>query len=115
MLSITHYLFLSIALMLIGFTGALIRRNLLVRLFSVALVFVAAAIALASFGRLFGDANGQSFSIFVVVTVAIELPVLLAIAAAAFRRWADLIVIAPAMESPSQPDNPQDPTPAMQP
>ena len=67
MLSITHYLVLSVALLLIGVVGALGRTNLVVRLFSIQLILGAVAINLAAFARLFADTNGQSFAIFEIL------------------------------------------------
>jgi NADH-quinone oxidoreductase subunit K len=87
MLSITHYLVLSVALLVIGLVGALLRRNLLVRLFSIELILSAAAINLAAFARLFADTAGQSFAVFEIAIAGAGALVLLAIIAAAFSEW----------------------------
>ena len=87
MLSVTHYLFLSFALFFIGLTGVLSRRNLVVKLFSIEIILNAASINFMAFGRLYGDATGQVFSILVVAMLALELLVALVIIAAVCSRW----------------------------
>jgi NADH-quinone oxidoreductase subunit K len=87
MLPIPYYLFLSIALLIIGVTGALLRRNLLVRLFSVELILIGASLNFMAFARLFADAPGQLFAFFIILISLAEILVALAIIAAVFRRW----------------------------
>jgi NADH-quinone oxidoreductase subunit K len=87
MLPIYDYLFLSFALLLIGVVGALTRRNIIVKLFSIELILNAAAINLAAFARTFADAGGQTFTLFMIAVIAAEIFVALAIIAAVFRRW----------------------------
>jgi NADH-quinone oxidoreductase subunit K len=87
MLPVTHYLFLSFALFFIGLTGALTRRNLIVKLFSVEIILNAASINFMAFARLYGDASGQGFSMLVVAMLALELLVALVIIAAVCSRW----------------------------
>lgn len=87
MLPIYDYLFLSFALLLIGAGGALTRRNIIVRLFSIELILNAAAINFAAFARMFADAGGQTFTLFMIAVIAAEIFVALAIVVAVFRRW----------------------------
>jgi NADH:ubiquinone oxidoreductase subunit K len=87
MLPVYHYLFLSFALLLIGAVGVLTRRNIIVKLFSIELIFNAAAINLAAFARTFADAGAQTFTLFMIAVIAAEIFVALAIIAAVFRRW----------------------------
>jgi len=87
MLPIPYYLFLSIALLIIGTTGALMRSNLLVRLFSVELILIGASMNFMAFARLFADAPGQLFAFFIILVATAEILVALAIFAAVFRRW----------------------------
>ena len=87
MLPVTHYLFLSFALFFVGLTGVLSRRNLVVKLFSIEIILNAASINFMAFARLYGDATGQIFSIFVVAMLALELLVALVIIAAVCSRW----------------------------
>ena len=87
MLPITHYLLLSFALLFIGLTGALTRRNLIVKLFSIEIILNATSINFLAFARLYGDASGQVFAILAVATLGLELLVALAIIAAVCSRW----------------------------
>jgi NADH-quinone oxidoreductase subunit K len=87
MLPLTHYLFLSFALLLIGLTGVLTRRNLIIKLFSMEIILNATSINLAAFARLYGDTSGQIFAVLTVVMLALELLVALEIIAAVCSRW----------------------------
>ena len=87
MLPLTHYLFLSFALFLIGLTGVLTRRNLIIKLFFVEIILNATSINFVAFARLYGDAMGQVFAIITVVLLALEVLVALAIIAAVCSRW----------------------------
>jgi NADH-quinone oxidoreductase subunit K len=87
MLPLTHYLFLSFALLFTGLIGVLTRRNLIIRLFSIEIILNATSINLAAVARLYGDASGQIFAMLTVVMLAIELLVALAIIAAVCSRW----------------------------
>lgn len=87
MLPVTDYLFLSLALLLIGMVGAVTRRNLVIKLFSIELILNAASINFMAFARLFADAAGQTFAIFTIAIIATEILVALAIVAAVFRSW----------------------------
>jgi NADH-quinone oxidoreductase subunit K len=87
MLPIPYYLFLSIALLIIGVIGALTRRNLLVRLFSVELVLIGASLNFMAFARWFADAAGQLFAFFIILINLAEILAALAIVATVFRRW----------------------------
>ena len=87
MLSTAHYLFLSFALFLIGLTGVLTRRNLIIKLFSIAIILNATTINFVAFARLYGDPSGQVFAIATVVMLALEVLVALVIIAAVCSRW----------------------------
>jgi NADH-quinone oxidoreductase subunit K len=80
MLSIEHYLILSLVLFVIGVAGLLLRRNVLVMLMSIELMLNAVNINLVAFSRLHGSADGQVFAVFIVVVVAAEAVVAVAIA-----------------------------------
>jgi NADH-quinone oxidoreductase subunit K len=80
MLSIDHYLILSLVLFVIGVVGLLLRRNVLVMLMSIELMLNAVNINLVAFSRLHGSADGQVFAVFVVVVAAAEAVVAVAIA-----------------------------------
>ncbi|MBZ5701142.1 MAG: NADH-quinone oxidoreductase subunit NuoK [Acidobacteriia bacterium] len=85
MLSVNHYLFLSLALFTIGVIGVLTRRNVIVILMSIELILNAVNINLVAFSRLFGDVAGQVFAIFIVTDAAAEAAVGLGIIIAFFR------------------------------
>jgi NADH-quinone oxidoreductase subunit K len=85
MLSIEHYLVLSLALFTAGVVGVLTRRNLVVMLMSIELILNAVNINLVAFSRLHGSVDGQAFAIFVMVDAAAEAVVGLSIMLAFFR------------------------------
>ena len=85
MMPIGHYLFLSLALFLIGAAGVITRRNVLVVLMSIELIFTAVIINLVAFSRIYGDVDGQVFALFIVLVTASETTVGLAIIIALFR------------------------------
>jgi len=85
-LSIDHYLILSLALFTIGIIGMLTRRNVLVMLMSIELILNAANINLIAFSRLHGSVDGQVFVLFVMAVAAAEAVVGLSIILAFFRK-----------------------------
>lgn len=85
MISIDHYLLLSLALLVIGVAGALARRDLIVTLMSVELILNAVNINLAAFSRMWGNVNGQVFALFLIACEAGEAVVAVGIVLAVFR------------------------------
>jgi NADH-quinone oxidoreductase subunit K len=85
MLSINHYLILSLALFTVGVVGVLTRRNVIIMLMSVELILNAVNINLVAFSRLHGSVVGQVFAIFVLVDAAAEAVVGLSIILAFLR------------------------------
>ena len=85
MLSVNHYLFLSLALFTIGVVGVLTRRNVIVILMSIELILNAVNINLVAFSRLVGSVEGQIFAIFIITDAAAEAAVGLGIIIAFFR------------------------------
>ncbi|MFZ0819048.1 MAG: NADH-quinone oxidoreductase subunit NuoK [Candidatus Acidiferrales bacterium] len=85
MLSISHYLVLSLALFTIGVVGVVTRRNVIIILMSIELILNAVNINLVAFSRLFGDTAGQVFAIFIITDAAAEAAVGLGIMIAFFR------------------------------
>jgi multisubunit Na+/H+ antiporter MnhC subunit len=61
MVPIGHYLFLSLALLVIGIVGVVTRRNVIIILMSVELILNAVNINLVAFSRLVGSVEGQIF------------------------------------------------------
>lgn len=85
MIPISHYLFLSLALFIIGVIGVLTRRNVIIILMSIELILNAVNINLVAFARVFGDVAGQVFAIFIITDAAAEAAVGLGIIIAFFR------------------------------
>jgi NADH-quinone oxidoreductase subunit K len=85
MLSIEHYLILSLALLIVGVVGVLTRRNAIIVLMSIELMLNAVNINLIAFSRLHGSVDGQVFAIFVMTAAAAEAAVGLGIILAFFR------------------------------
>lgn len=87
-LTLSHYLFLSSALFVIGLFGVLTRRNVIGILMSVELIFNAANINLVAFNRyLHGQAViGQAFTVFTITVAAAEIVVGLALVLAIYRK-----------------------------
>ena len=85
MISITHYIVLSLALFTIGVIGVVTRRNVIIILMSIELILNAVNINLVAFSRLFGQVGGQVFAIFIITDAAAEAAVGLGIIIAFFR------------------------------
>jgi NADH-quinone oxidoreductase subunit K len=85
MLSVNHYLVLSLALFIIGAVGVVTRRNVIVILMSIELILNAVNINLVAFSRLYGSVTGQVFALFVITDAAAEAAVGLGIIIAFFR------------------------------
>jgi NADH-quinone oxidoreductase subunit K len=82
---VTHYLALSMALLMIGTVGVLTRRNIIVVLMSIELILNAVNINLVAFSGYLQNVNGQVFAIFVITDAAAEAAVGLGILIALFR------------------------------
>ena len=83
--STPHYLFLSLALLIIGTVGVLTRRNIIVILMSIELILNAVNINLVAFSNYLQNVNGQVFTIFVITVAAAEAAVGLGILIALFK------------------------------
>ena len=82
---VTHYLVLSMALLIIGTVGVLTRRNIIVILMSIELILNAVNINLVAFSDYLQNINGQVFTIVVITDAAAEAAVGLGILIALFR------------------------------
>ena len=82
---VTHYLVLSMALLMIGTVGVLTRHNIIVVLMSIELILNAVNINLVAFSDYLQNVNGQVFAIFVITDAAAEAAVGLGILIALFR------------------------------
>jgi NADH-quinone oxidoreductase subunit K len=85
MVPLSAYITLSVILFIIGAVGVLIRRNLIIILLSIELIFNAANINFVAFSHYFQVITGQVFVFFVLTVAAAEVAVGLAIIIALFR------------------------------
>ena len=80
MITLNHYLILSGLLFAIGVLGIMIRRNVLMILLCIELMFNAANLAFVAYARAWHDLTGQLIVFFVITVAAAEVTVGLAIA-----------------------------------
>lgn len=80
------YLVVSALIFCIGAGGVLTRRNPLVILLCLELMLNASNLALITFSRMHGNADGQIFALIVMVVAACEVAVGLGMIVAIFRR-----------------------------
>jgi NADH:ubiquinone oxidoreductase subunit K len=92
MVPLSAYVVLSAILFTIGTVGVLIRRNLIILLLSIELMFNAANINFVAFSHYFQDVTGQVFVVFVLTIAAAEVAVGLAIVIALYRNRATVNV-----------------------
>ena len=85
MVPTTHYVVLSLILFGIGAVGVLVRRNTIIVLMSLELMFNAANINLVVFSSQLQNLGGQVFAVFVIAIAAGEAAIGLAILLALFR------------------------------
>lgn len=85
-LTLTHYLFVSATMFVIGLVGFLTRRNLIIMFLCTELMFQAAGLALIAFGRFHLDLTGQTFVIFILTVAAAEAAMALALIVLLYRR-----------------------------
>ncbi len=86
MITLNHYLILSGVLFAIGLMGIMTRRNVLMILLCIELMFNAANLAFVAFARAWNDLGGQMIVFFVITVAAAEVTVGLAIAILMARR-----------------------------
>ena len=81
-----HFLVLGVLLFAIAMVGVFLnRRNLLILLMSIELMFLSVNINLVAFSHYMGDAAGQIFVFFILTVVAAETAIGLAILVVVFR------------------------------
>ena len=85
-MTLNHFLILSLILFSIGVTGVLCRRNVIIVLMSLELIFNSANISLAAFSYFLQSLNGMVFVIFSITIAAAEVAIGLAILVAVYRR-----------------------------
>ncbi|MHB8151844.1 MAG: NADH-quinone oxidoreductase subunit NuoK [Bacillati bacterium] len=82
---ISNYVALSGILFFLGVTGVLLRRNPLIMLMSIELMFNAANLLLVAFARLWTQNVGQIFAFLSITVAAAEAAIGLAIVVVVFR------------------------------
>jgi len=85
MIPTSYYMFLSLALLIIGVIGVLTRRNVIIVLMSIELILNAVNINLVAMARHLGSVEGQVFAIFIITAAAAEAAIGLGIIIAFFR------------------------------
>ncbi len=90
MITLNHYLSVSALLFSIGLMGVLTRRNVLMVLLGIELMFNAANLSFVAYSRAWGDAGGQVVVFFVIIVAAAEVTVGLAIAVQLMRQFRTL-------------------------
>jgi len=91
------YLILAAAFFAIGLVGVMLRRNLIVLFMSIELMLNAVNLTLVAGSRLWGDADGQVFTFFIIVVAAAEVVVGLAILVNLFFRRGTVDVDVPSL------------------
>ncbi len=81
-----NYIALSAVLFFIGVIGVIVRRNPLIMLMSIELLFNAANLALVTYARVWSNLDGHIFAFLVITVAAAEAAIGLAIVAVTFRR-----------------------------
>jgi len=89
---LSAWLSVVVALFVIGLVGVATRRNLLIQLMSVELMLNAANLALVTFSRWHGDAEGQVVAFLVMAVAAGEAAVGLALVIAFFRHRRSVLI-----------------------
>lgn len=86
MISLTHYLMLSAALLSIGMAGIVLnRKNLIVLLMSIELILLAVNTNLVAFSHFLNDTSGEVFVFFILTVAAAESAIGLALLVLLFR------------------------------
>lgn len=80
MITLNHYLIASAVLFCIGLIGVMTRRNVLMILLCIEIMFNAANLAFIAYARSLGDLGGQIMVFFIIIVAAAEVTVGLAIA-----------------------------------
>jgi len=83
--AITNYIALSATIFFIGVAGVLLRRNPLIMLMSIELMWNAANLLFLAFSRMWGNNAGHIFAFLVITVAAAEAAIGLAIVVIVFR------------------------------
>ena len=83
---VQYYIFLSLALFVIGIMGTLIRRNAIIIFMCIELMLNSVNLLLVAFSKMFNDPSAQIFVFFIMVVAAAEVAVGLAIIVMMYRK-----------------------------
>jgi len=89
-LTLTHYLVLSAILFVIGITGVIRRKNLLMLFFATEIMLNAANVALVAISKFTGDFGGQMFALFIIAVAASEVAVGLGLLILVYKKYGTL-------------------------
>ena len=92
MVPLSYYVILSAVLFIIGVTGVLIRRNIIIILLSIELMLNATNINFVAFSHYLHAITGQVFVFFTLTVAAAEVAIGLAIIIALYRKKASVNV-----------------------
>lgn len=89
-ITLQHYLVLSAVLFVIGMTGVLLRRNVIVIMMSIELMLNAVNLTFIAFAKYTDRIDGQIMVFFVMTIAAAEAAVGLALVVAIFKRFREV-------------------------
>lgn len=89
-ITLQHYLVLSALLFVIGMTGVLLRRNVIVIMMSIELMLNAVNLTFIAFAKYTDRIDGQIMVFFVMTIAAAEAAVGLALVVAIFKRFREV-------------------------
>lgn len=75
LIPLEHYIFLSVALFCIGLMGVLFRRNTIIMLMCIELMFNSVTLLFTAFSAYHSDPAGQVFVFFIMIVAAAEVAV----------------------------------------
>ena len=86
MIPLSYYLILSLLLFAIGLAGVLMRRNIIIVLMSLELIFNSVNISLVAFSHYLQSMTGRILVVFTISVAAAEVAIGLAILVVVYRR-----------------------------
>ncbi len=89
-IGLSEYLILAVILFVIGLTGVIRRKNLLMLFFATEIMLNAANVALAALSSYMGDLTGQMFALFIMAIAASEVAVGLGLLILVYKKYGTL-------------------------
>lgn len=83
---IQYYIFLSLALFVIGIMGVLMRRNAIIVFMCIELMLNAVNLLLVAFSKMMGTSDAQVFVFFIMVVAAAEVAIGLSVIVMVYRK-----------------------------